>query len=57
VEAQPEAWLVHIGTTLLEQREMYCRVQKQAMLALLDRLAVVIARAEQLGRSVVCLGD
>lgn len=57
VEAQPEAWLVHIGTTPLEQREMHCQVHKEAMLALLDRLANVIARAGQLGRSVVCLGD
>jgi hypothetical protein len=58
VEAQPKAWSVHIGTQMSpEHRELCCQVQKVAMLALLDRLAAVVARARHLGRSVVCLGD
>jgi hypothetical protein len=58
VEAQPRAWSVHVGfQPSPEHRESYCQVQRDAMLALLDRWSAVVARARHLGRPVVCLGD
>jgi hypothetical protein len=58
VEAQSETWQVHLGTqTSPEHRELYCQVQREAMLSMLDRWAVIIARARQLGRPVICIGD
>jgi hypothetical protein len=58
VEAQPETWQVHVGTRISpEHRELYCQVQREAMLSMLDRWAVIIARARRLGRPVVCIAD
>jgi hypothetical protein len=58
VRSQPEAWSVHVGTQVSpERRELYRPVERQAMLALLDRWDVAIERARQLGRPIVCFGD
>jgi hypothetical protein len=58
VGSQPEEWSVHVGTPLSpKHRKLYRRVEREAMLALLDRWDVVIERARQLGRPVVCFGD
>jgi hypothetical protein len=58
VERQPPKWQVHLGTQVKPvQRELYRDVERDKMLALLDQWLIVIRRARQLNRPVVCFGD
>src|SRR5262245_51246580 len=57
-ESQPGSWEVHVGTEVSPvHRELYKRLNREVLLNLLATWEHVVARAEQLGRPVVCFGD
>jgi hypothetical protein len=58
VESQAPKWQVHIGTQVEPvQRKLYVDVERKRVLELLDQWLVVVRRARQLNRPVVCFGD
>ena len=58
VLARPEVWKVHIGTQLMpKHKELYRRVKRGDMLALLDRWTTIVRRARESDRPVICFGD
>ncbi len=57
-ESQPDSWEVHIGTQIAPvRRELWRPLRREALLELLIRWERIVARAEELGRPVVCFGD
>jgi hypothetical protein len=57
-ESQPDSWEVHVGTQVSPvHQELYKRLDRAVLLNLLAAWERVVARAEQLGRPVVCFGD
>jgi hypothetical protein len=58
VMSQPETWQVHIGTQIRpEYKELYAEVEKIRFAELLVEWGQIIARAKELCRPVVCVGD
>jgi hypothetical protein len=58
VVAQPATWQVHTGTqTMPERKELYAAVDQSRFLALLNEWQLIITRAKQIGKPVVCFGD
>jgi hypothetical protein len=58
VASRPETWREHGGTEVSpDHRELYRLVEREVMLALLDRWGTVARRARELGRPVVFFGD
>lgn len=57
-EAQPEFWGVVVGTRLLpKDEEIYKPVKRQRLLELLAHWQIIVDRALELERAVVCIGD
>jgi hypothetical protein len=57
-EAQPDRWEVSIGVQLAPvHRELWESLDKVTLLDLIAAWERVVARAEELGRPVVCGGD
>jgi hypothetical protein len=57
-ESQPDSWQVHVGTQVLPlHQECFKRLDREVLLRLLATWERVVARAEELGRPVVCFGD
>jgi hypothetical protein len=57
-ESRPESWKVHVGTQIAPIRRRIIKpVTRAELLNCLDRWDEIIARAEKLGRPVVCFGD
>jgi hypothetical protein len=54
-EAQPDRWQVCVGSNQLQ--EVWEPLDKEALLNLIAAWERVVARAEELGRPVVCFGD
>ena len=62
VNAQPDVWEIHVGTqfgTQLRpvQKEIYSTVDKQQMVALLDKLDAAVRKAKGAGVYVNFIGD
>ena len=58
VQAQPVSWQVHVGTqTAPVHREVYRPVECGALLSFITAWERIVARAEELGKPVVCFGD
>ena len=57
-ETQPDCWQVSIGTQILPvQQELWRPLNRETLLDLIAAMERVVARAEDLGRPVVCFGD
>lgn len=57
-EAQLETWEVHVGTQVTPVlRELWEPLRREKLLELIAQWERVVARAEALGRPVVCFGD
>jgi hypothetical protein len=57
-ESRPETWEVHVGTQLAPVlRELWKPVDRKTLLNLIAQWERVVARADGLGRPVVCIGD
>ena len=57
-ETQPDCWEVSIGTQIMPvQQELWRPLNQETLLDLIAAMERVVARAEDLGRPVVCWGD
>ena len=58
VKAHPATWQVHTGAELSPKyKELYAAVEKDRFLELLAKWQLIIARAKEIGKPVVCFGD
>ncbi len=58
IEAQPESWPVQVGTQLKPTyEEFFETVTRQEMLDVLTHWQIVVDRAQELNRAVLCVGD